>query len=166
MLDHLDRGVGSMVDLLEQLEILDNTIIFFAGDNGYSHWGTSVDLYIRMIPLFKNKGPGRKGKFASTHEGGVRVPFFVYWKDKIKAGENDHIQLYDLYDVLATVADLAGVISGRKQTASVLHRHCSLDQTSSKLTNTCTGKTECVRNTHNSVRMNQWWAYREHPPGR
>ena len=29
MLGHLDSGVGSMVDLLEQLEILDNTVIFF-----------------------------------------------------------------------------------------------------------------------------------------
>jgi len=38
----------------------------------------------------------------------VRVPFFVYWKDKIKAGENDHLCV--LYDVLATAADLAGVM--------------------------------------------------------
>ena len=58
--------------------------------------------------MFKNKGPWPKGKFASTHEGGVRVPFFVYWKDKIKAGENDHICI--LYDVLATSADLAGLM--------------------------------------------------------
>ena len=39
MLDHLDRGVGKMVDLMAQLEILDNTVIFFAGDNGYSMGG-------------------------------------------------------------------------------------------------------------------------------
>ena len=107
MLDHLDRGVGSMVDLLEQLEILDNTIIFFAGDNGYSHWGYFGRPLHQDDPLFKNKGPWPKGKFTSTHEGGVRVPFFVYWKDKVQGGENDHICA--LYDVLATAADLAGV---------------------------------------------------------
>ena len=103
MLDHLDRGVGSMFDLLEQLEILDNTVIFFAGDNGYSHWGYFGRQLHDDDSLFKNKGPWPKGKFASTHEGGVRVPFFVYWKDKIKAGENDHICA--LYDLLATAAD-------------------------------------------------------------
>ena len=108
MLNHLDRGVGSMVDLLEQLEILDNTVIFFAGDNGYSQWGYFGRPLHQDDPLFKNKGPWPKGKFTSTHEGGVRVPFFVYWKDKIKAGESDHI--CSLYDFLATAADLAGVI--------------------------------------------------------
>ena len=69
--------------------------------------GTSVDLKHEDDPLFKNKGPWEKGKFISTHEGGMRVPFFVYWKDKLVAGENDH--LCALYDVLATTANLAGV---------------------------------------------------------
>ena len=82
--------------------------------------GTSGDLYMRMILCLKTRP--RERKFDSTHEGGVRVPFFVYWKDKIKAGENDHI--CTLYDVLAAAADLA-VSFHRKQTASVLHRHCS-----------------------------------------
>ena len=107
MMGHLDRGVGRMVDLMEQLEILDNTVIFFAGDNGYSQWGYFGRPLHEDDPLFKNKGPWPKGKLTSTHEGGVRVPFFVYWKDKIKAGENDH--LCALYDVLATAADLAGI---------------------------------------------------------
>ena len=61
MLNHLDSGVGSMVDLLEQLEILDNTIIFFAGDNGYSHWGYFGRPLHKDDPLFKNKGPWPKG---------------------------------------------------------------------------------------------------------
>ena len=76
MLGQLDRGVGEMVDLMEQLEILDNTIIFFAGDNGYSQWGYFGRPLHEDDPLFKNKGPWPKGKFSSTHEGGVRVPFF------------------------------------------------------------------------------------------
>ena len=144
MLGHLDRGVGRMVDLMEQLEILDNTVIFFAGDNGYSQWGYFGRPLHEDDPLFKNKGPWPKGKFTSTHEGGVRVPFFVYWKDKIKAGENDH--LCALYDVLATAADLA-VSCPRKQTASVLPRHYSQGQTSSGHTNICIGKMEHFRST-------------------
>ena len=108
MLGHMDRGVGSMVDLLEQFEILDNTVhLFLPVTMDTATGGTSETLH-EDDPLFKNKGPWPQSKFASTHEGGVRVPFFVYWKDKIKAGENDHI--CTLYDVLATAADLAGVI--------------------------------------------------------
>ena len=160
MLDHLDRGVGSMVDLLEQLEILDNTIIFFAGDNGYSHWGYFGRPLHQDDPLFKNKGPWPKGKFASTHEGGVRVPFFVYWKDKIKAGENDHI--CTLYDVLATTADLAGVMPPK--TDGISFAPTLLARPNEQQTHEYLYWENGMRSQHaQSVRMNQWWAYRDHP---
>ena len=160
MLNHLDSGVGSMVDLLEQLEILDNTIIFFAGDNGYSQWGYFGRPLYQGDPLFKNKGPWPKGKFTSTHEGGVRVPFFVYWKDKIKAGENDHI--CTLYDVLATAADLAGVIPPKTDGISFVPT--LLSRPNEQQTHEYLYWENGMRSQHaQSVRMNQWWAYREDP---
>jgi len=39
MVAHMDRSVGKMFTMLQELELLDDTIIFFAGDNGYSQWG-------------------------------------------------------------------------------------------------------------------------------
>ena len=159
MLGHLDRGVGRMVDLMEQLEILDNTVIFFAGDNGYSQWGYFGRPLHEDDPLFKNKGPWPKGKFTSTHEGGVRVPFFVYWKDKIKAGENDH--LCALYDVLATAADLAGIAPPKTDGISFApilrgkpmnKRHIDIS----------IGKMDPFHGML-KVRLDQWWAYRDHP---
>ena len=107
MLSHLDRGIGNMLSLLDDLKILENTIIFFAGDNGYSQWGYFGRPAYDDDPVFKNRGPWPKGKFNSTLEGGMRVPFFVYWKDKIQAGETTHVVA--LYDFLATAADLAEI---------------------------------------------------------
>ena len=160
MLGHLDRGVGKMVDLLDQLEILNNTVIFFAGDNGYSQWGYFGRSLHKDDPLFKNKGPWPKGKLTSTHEGGLRVPFFVYWKDKIKAEENDHICA--LYDISATVADLANIAPPKNDGISFapilrgkpdeqeIHRYLYWENG--------------TKSRHaQSIRMDQWWAYREHP---
>ena len=160
MLGHLDSGVGKMVDLMEQLEILDNTVIFFAGDNGYSQWGYFGRPLHEDDPLFKNKGPWPKGKFTSTHEGGVRVPFFVYWKDKIKAGENDH--LCALYDVLATAADLAGVMP--PETDGISFAPTLLARPNEQQTHEYLYWENGTFSPHaQSVRMNQWWAYCEHP---
>jgi len=105
MIQHLDRGVGRMVDLLEELGIRKNTVIFFASDNGYAHWGYFGRKRYLDDPFFQNKGPFRGGKFI-CQEGGVRVPFFANWPGKVRAGRSDHICA--LYDFLATAADLAG----------------------------------------------------------
>jgi arylsulfatase A-like enzyme len=160
MLGHLDRGVGKMVDLLDQLEILNNTVIFFAGDNGYSQWGYFGRSLHKDDPLFKNKGPWPKGKLTSTHEGGLRVPFFVYWKDKIKAEENDHICA--LYDISATVADLANIAPPKTDGisfASILRGKPDEQETHRYLYWENGTKSRHAQ----SIRMDQWWAYREHP---
>jgi arylsulfatase A-like enzyme len=160
MLGHLDRGVGKMVDLMEQLEILDNTVIFFAGDNGYSQWGYFGRPLHKDDPLFKNKGPWPKGKFTCTHEGGVRVPFFVYWKGRIKAGENDH--LCALYDVLATAADLAGIAP--PTTDGISLAPILLGKPDEQETHRYLYWENGTMSRHaQSVRMDQWWAYRDHP---
>ncbi|MGB1937231.1 MAG: sulfatase, partial [Akkermansiaceae bacterium] len=93
-------------------------------------------------------------------EGGVRVPFFVYWKDKIKAGENDH--LCALYDVLATAADLAGVMPPK--TDGISFAQTLLARTDEQLSHEYLYWENGTYSPHaQSVRMNQWWAYREHP---
>ena len=106
MVSYLDASAGKIIELLEQLGIDRNTIIFFAGDNGYSHWGYMSRRRWLDDPFFHNKGPWRGGKFTST-EGGVRVPFFVRWPGKIKPGDCDHVCAF--WDFLPTAAELAGV---------------------------------------------------------
>jgi arylsulfatase A-like enzyme len=90
----------------------------------------------------------------------VRVPFFVYWKDKIKAGENDH--LCALYDVLATAADLAGVMP--PETDGISFAPTLLARPNEQQTHEYLYWENGTFSPHaQSVRMNQWWAYCEHP---
>lgn len=67
----LDQNVGKLLKKLEELEIRDNTIIYFLSDNGGAHNNTS------------SAGP-LKGWKGNKFEGGQRVPFVVSWPNKIK----------------------------------------------------------------------------------
>ncbi|MEI6586485.1 MAG: arylsulfatase [Sediminibacterium sp.] len=106
MITRLDNNVGRMIDLLKKLNIEENTIIVFAGDNGYSAWGYFGRKRWDDDEFFKNKGPYFGGKF-SLYEGGVRVPTFIKWNNKIKPGSKSDLQIAS-YDFLATFANIAG----------------------------------------------------------
>ncbi len=160
MIGHLDQGVGRMVELLKSMDLYDDTIIFFASDHGYSMWGYFGRSPYKNDPLFNNKGPWPKGKFASTHEGGLRAPFFAFWKGQIESGQTDHLTAQ--YDVLATVADLAGTEAPDTDGISfapTLLGHPEQQKTHDYLYWENGSHTEHAR----SVRMGKWWAYRRHP---
>ncbi len=160
MVEHMDRGVGKMVAHLEALGVLDNTIIFFAGDNGYSQWGYFARPAHEDDPVFRNKGPWPKGKFTCTHEGGMRVPFFAYWKDKIRPQENDHICA--LYDIFATTADLAGVVPPETDGISLVPT--LLGRPDDQRKHTYLYWESGTQSLHaQSVRMGPWWALRQNP---
>lgn len=160
MVEHMDKGVGKIVSELEKFKLLENTIIFFAGDNGYSQWGYFPRAKYEDDPVFMNKGPWPKGKFTSTHEGGTRVPFFAYWKGKIKAGESDHICA--LYDILATTAELAGISPPETDGISLVPT--LLGSPSKQEKHKYLYWENGTRSSHaQSLRLDQWWAYREHP---
>ena len=110
MVERLDRFTGELVTLLKQLGVYENTIIFFASDNGYSECGYfgrgNANHNWPDDPFLRNKGPFRGGKF-SVLEGGIRVPFFVHWAGKIRpAISNEPVWLVDIFP---TAAELAGV---------------------------------------------------------
>ena len=160
MMKHMDEGVGKILDLLEEKEILDNTIIFFAGDNGYSQYGYFGRKPWEDDPLFNNKGPWPKGKFTSTHEGGLRIPLFVYWKGKIKHSKSDHI--CTLYDFFPTAAELAGVESTETDGISFLP---TIDGNSSRQQKHkyLYWENGTWSRHAQSVRIKDWWAFRSHP---
>ena len=74
MLDH-DDLVGSLLDLLDELGLADNTIVMYSTDNG-PHMNTWPDG--AMTPYRNEKN--------SNWEGAYRVPAMVRWPARIPAG--------------------------------------------------------------------------------
>ena len=101
MVIRLDKFVGELVAELKDLGVYENTIIFFASDNGYAR---SKAKNWPDDPWFHNKGPFTGGKFSAL-EGGCRVPFFVNWSGKIEPGIiSSPVWLPDFYPTAARLA--------------------------------------------------------------
>jgi len=108
MLSAVDDGVGSMMESLREYGIEENTLILFISDNG-------APLKIHKLDL-PGDGPGWDGSLndpfngekGMLSEGGIRVPFVVYWKGKLKAGRVYDHPVISL-DVAATAIALAGL---------------------------------------------------------
>jgi len=100
MVSRLDRDVGRLLALLEELGLEKDTIVFFSSDNGTTHT-SEVDA-----KFFQSVGPLR-GLKGSLYEGGIRVPMIVRWPGKISAGTTtDHISAF--WDIVPTMAELVG----------------------------------------------------------
>ncbi len=101
MISFVDKQVGRLMALLKELNLDEDTILFFTSDNGTTHLKNQVDydFFASVAPLRGLKG--------SLYEGGIRVPMIVRWPNKIRANTStDHQAAH--YDILATLADLAG----------------------------------------------------------
>jgi len=92
-----DENIGRMLAKLDELGIADNTIVIYSTDNG-PHYNSWPDAAITPFRSEKN----------TNWEGGWRVPIFVRWPGKIKAGTvlND---LASHQDWLPTLLAAAGV---------------------------------------------------------
>ena len=100
MVSHMDRDIGNIMQLVDQLGLAEDTIFLFSSDNGptYNRLGGSDSDF------FNSSGPlrGRKG---SVLEGGIRVPLIVKWPDKIQAGSTTNHQAA-FWDILPTVCEI------------------------------------------------------------
>jgi arylsulfatase A len=100
MVSYMDRNVGQIVDLVEELGLTDDTLFLFTSDNGPTYrrlGGADSDFFDSSSPL-----RGRKG---TVYEGGIRVPLIARWPGKINAGtESDHAAAF--WDVLPTLCEL------------------------------------------------------------
>jgi len=105
MVSRLDRQVGEVMHLLDELKLQDDTLLIFTSDNGPQGgrpWNVLVDFFDGNGPL-----RGSKGDF---YEGGLRVPFIARWPGKIKRGAVSD-QPAAFWDMLPTLAQVAGVAS-------------------------------------------------------
>ncbi len=94
MVTCLDDTVGQIVKALDKKGILDRTLIIFSSDNGgESNAGAANNEPLR----------GAKGQL---YEGGVRVPAFVVWPGRIRAGAmvDQPLHMVDWYPTLLRLA--------------------------------------------------------------
>jgi arylsulfatase A-like enzyme len=95
MIDH-DKVVGALLDLLDELGIADDTIVFYSTDNG-PHANTWPDGATTPFRSEKN----------TNWEGAFRVPAMVRWTGKIAAGTISN-EIVSHLDWLPTILAAAG----------------------------------------------------------
>jgi arylsulfatase A-like enzyme len=92
----LDRGVGALLDRLEGMGILDNTLILFSSDNGmnmghHGIWG---------------KGNGTFPQ--NMYDTSVKVPMLIAQPGSVPGGVvDDHLLSH--YDIMPTLLDYLGI---------------------------------------------------------
>ena len=95
MIDH-DKNIGEMLDLLDELDIAENTLVHYSTDNG-PHMNSWPDG--AMTPFRSEKN--------TNWEGAFRVPQLVRWPGKIPAGVVSN-EITQHHDWLPTFLALAG----------------------------------------------------------
>jgi arylsulfatase A-like enzyme len=105
MIDH-DKNVGTVLDVLDELGIAEDTIVIYSTDNG-PHRNTWPDG--GMTPFRSEKD--------TNWEGAFRVPELIRWPGKIKAGSvsNDIIQHHDWLPTLLAAAGEPDIVEKLKK---------------------------------------------------
>ena len=110
MLSRMDRNIGKVIDVIDELDLRENTIIVFYSDNGgvvtnriYYYYGERSEEKVPQDPLRAGKG--------WVYEGGIRVPLVVSWPGKVR---KDRVSdaLVSSIDFFPTFCELLGVEPG------------------------------------------------------
>jgi arylsulfatase A-like enzyme len=138
MVDRIDQNVGRLVDALEELGELDNTIIIFLSDNGASREGEVTGTTAYYVHLLQGDdidadlarledigGPRTTPHYPrgwamasgtpfrlykiNTHQGGHSVPFCFSWPAGLPERGAIRSQFAHVTDLLPTLLDLIGV---------------------------------------------------------
>ncbi len=109
MITMVDRQVGELLDLLKQLELDRNTIVFFCGDNGGNDYFSDAEHPRGFFgPNVDPKtGVEFRGKKGQLYEGGLKLPMIARWPGKIEPGRTSDLVWY-FPDVMPTLAELTG----------------------------------------------------------
>ncbi|MEO6987872.1 MAG: arylsulfatase, partial [Aquihabitans sp.] len=138
-LEHTDDQIGRLVEGLERLDLLDDTLILFMSDNGASQEGGPFGVlhemkffnFILETPdeaiehLEDIGGPHSHTNYPwgwaqagntpfkwykqNTHEGGVHVPLIAHWPARITEGGGLRDQFHHVNDVVPTIYELLAI---------------------------------------------------------
>ncbi|MEO2000400.1 MAG: sulfatase-like hydrolase/transferase [Pirellulales bacterium] len=119
-IEHLDAGIGRVLECLKKTGQAENTLIVFTSDNG-GHKGSLA-----------NCGPHRGFK-QEMYEGGIAVPFCAVWPGHIKPGSRSDLVAMTS-DLFPTFCEAAGAaieheIDGVSILPTLLGKKQSFDRT-------------------------------------
>ena len=138
-LEHTDCEIGRLIDQLDWLGCLDNTLIVLLSDNGASaEGGPTGAINLRKHMVYEEELPeiglsrlddiGGERSFnhyptgwaqasntplkwykKDTHGGGIRAPLIVHWPQRIKSAGAIRAQFHHVIDVAPTLYEVLGI---------------------------------------------------------
>uniref|UniRef100_A0A287AGF2 Steroid sulfatase n=1 Tax=Sus scrofa TaxID=9823 RepID=A0A287AGF2_PIG len=100
--EEMDWSVGQILDVLDELKLANNTLIYFSSDQG-----AHVEEVTVKGEVHGGSNGIYKGGKATNWEGGIRVPGILRWPGVIQAGLELDAPTSNM-DLFPTVANLAG----------------------------------------------------------
>ncbi|MCA9066823.1 MAG: sulfatase-like hydrolase/transferase, partial [Planctomycetaceae bacterium] len=123
MVDRLDQETGRVLEQLQAMNVLDNTLILFLSDNG-----ASAEIMVRDDGHDPAASPGSAASYLClgpgwstvcntpfrrhktwVHEGGISTPFIVSWPSRISARGAFRHDAAHVIDVVPTILEAAGI---------------------------------------------------------
>ena len=128
MVHEMDNAIGEIIAALEKENVLKNTIVMFASDNGGLTPDVKLNPSFLSIPkkigvcdtknrfgikifqwICENYSGGSSNKplpegKMSVSEGGIRVPAVIWWPGKFENSKSENF--FTMMDVLPTILDL------------------------------------------------------------
>lgn len=123
MVDCMDHEIGRILEQLKTMQVFDNTLIFFASDNGASAEimvrngghdplapAGSAASYLCLGPGFSSacNTPFRRHK-TWVHEGGISTPLVAHWPAGIAARGELRRTPSHVIDIVPTILDVLGI---------------------------------------------------------
>jgi len=100
MVTRMDGEIGTILDLLEELGLAEDTLVLFTSDNGPTfNGGTDSEFF--------QSAAGLRGLKTQLYEGGIRIPLVARWPGTIPAGTVSDLPSA-FWDFLPTFAELTG----------------------------------------------------------
>ena len=92
---YMDQEIGKILDMLDEQNLRENTVIYFISDNGGS------------TPIYANNSPLRGSKYL-LYEGGIRTQMLVSYPKKYQSGKT-YSNMVSAMDILPSICEEIGV---------------------------------------------------------